>query len=88
MLFHADRGHSVPTFCAIHGIHIGYAPAEFFDEQPVTFKASWKQRMRWTRAFTRCSLPTVSIQSSRRSAIVTAAYDMFMTIAPNMLLSR
>ena len=26
------------TFCAIHGIRIGYAPAEFFDEQPVTVK--------------------------------------------------
>ena len=39
------------TFCAIHGIRIGYAPAEFFDEQPVTFKASWKQRMRWTKGF-------------------------------------
>lgn len=76
------------TFCAIHGIRIGYAPAEFFDEQPVTFKASWKQRMRWTRAFTRCSLPTVSIWSSRRSAIIALPpYDMFMTIAPGMLLS-
>ena len=37
------------TFCAVHGVRIAYAPAEFFDEQPVTFAASWKQRMRWTK---------------------------------------
>ena len=39
------------TFCAANGIKIGYAPAEFFDEQPVTFKASWTQRMRWSKGF-------------------------------------
>ncbi len=52
------------TFCAIHGVRIGYAPAEFFDEQPVTLKASIKQRMRWTKAFTRCCSPTDAICSS------------------------
>ena len=39
------------TFCAANGIRIAYAPAEFFDEQPVTLKASWIQRMRWTKGF-------------------------------------
>ena len=53
------------TFCAIHGVRIGYAPAEFFDEQPVTLKASIKQRMRWTKGFypvsyTHLTLPTNS----------------------------
>lgn len=39
-------------FCALHGLRIGYARrAMFYDEQPVTFAASWKQRMRWTKGF-------------------------------------
>ena len=76
------------TFCAIHGIRIGYAPAEFFDEQPVTFKASWKQRMRWTKGFYQVFFTygkhlVKSIFRYHRFA----AYDMFMTIAPGMLLS-
>ncbi len=76
------------TFCAIHGIRIGYAPAEFFDEQPVTFKASWKQRMRWTKGFYQVFFTygkhlVKSTFKFRRFA----AYDMFMTIAPGMLLS-
>lgn len=40
------------TFCAVNGYRIGYAhKAVFYDEQPVTFSASWKQRMRWTKGF-------------------------------------
>lgn len=40
------------TFCAVNGYRIGYAHhAVFYDEQPVTFAASWKQRMRWTKGF-------------------------------------
>lgn len=40
------------TFCAVNGYRIGYArKAMFYDEQPVTFAASWKQRMRWTKGF-------------------------------------
>lgn len=40
------------TFCAVNGYRIGYAHrAVFYDEQPVTFDASWKQRMRWTKGF-------------------------------------
>lgn len=40
------------TFCAVNGYRIGYAhKAMFYDEQPVTFGASWKQRMRWTKGF-------------------------------------
>ena len=58
------------TFCAIHGIRIGYAPAEFFDEQPVTFKASWKQRMRWTKGFYQVFFTYGKHLSSRRSAII------------------
>ena len=34
------------------GIKIGYCPdAVTYDEQPVTFKQSWRQRMRWSRGY-------------------------------------
>lgn len=76
------------TFCAIHGVRIGYAPAEFFDEQPITLKASIKQRMRWTKGFyqvlfTYGSHMLTSIAKFRRFA----AYDMLMVIGPAMLLT-
>lgn len=36
----------------IEGEIIGYCDsAEFFDEQPVTFKQSWYQRLRWAKGF-------------------------------------
>lgn len=75
------------TFCSIHNIQIGYAPAEFFDEQPVTFAASWVQRMRWTKGFYQIFF---SYGGDLVKAIFTgrfAAYDMFMTIAPGILLT-
>ena len=76
------------TFCAVHGVRIGYAPAEFYDEQPVTFSASWKQRMRWTKGFDQVFFTygghlLKSIVHFRRFA----AYDLMMTIAPGMLLT-
>ena len=76
------------TFCAVHGIRIGYSPAEFYDEQPVTFAASWKQRMRWTKGFyqvffTYGAQLVGAVAGFRRFA----AYDLLMTIAPGMLLS-
>lgn len=75
------------TFCSIHNIQIGYAPAEFFDEQPVTFKASWVQRMRWTKGFYQIFF---SYGKDLVKAMATgrfAAYDMLMTIAPGILLT-
>ena len=72
----------------IHGVRIGYAPAEFFDEQPLTLAASWKQRMRWTKGFYQVFFTygahlLKSIAFFRRFA----AYDLLMTIAPGMLLT-
>ncbi len=76
------------TFCNTHGIQIGYAPAEFFDEQPLTFKASWTQRMRWTKGFyqvffsyNKNFLHGVFVDHSF------ASYDMLMTVAPGMILT-
>ena len=76
------------TFCAIHGLRIGYAPAEFFDEQPLTLKASIKQRMRWTKGFYQVLFSygkhmLTSIGKFRRFA----AYDMLMVVGPAMLLT-
>ena len=76
------------TFCAIHGIQIGYAPAEFFDEQPLTLSASIKQRRRWVKGFYQVFF-TYGGQlgqaiAKRRSF---AAYDLLMVIAPATLLT-
>ena len=76
------------TFCAVHGVRIGYAPAEFYDEQPITLKASVKQRLRWTKGFYQVFF-TYGKQLVK-SAVVKrrfAAYDLFVTIAPGMLLT-
>lgn len=37
-------------WCAANGIRVGYCPdAELYDEQPVTFRQSWRQRTRWVQ---------------------------------------
>ena len=76
------------TFCAIHGVRIAYAPAQFYDEQPVTFKASWKQRMRWTKGFYQVFFTYGAhlIKSMVRFRRL-SAYDMFMTVAPGNLIT-
>ena len=75
------------TFCAANGIKIGYAPAEFFDEQPVTFKASWTQRMRWSKGFYQVffSYNRDLLRGIGKGQF--ASYDMLMTIAPGMILT-
>ena len=36
----------------LHGERVGYChSAELFDEQPETFRQSWRQRMRWAKGF-------------------------------------
>ena len=76
------------TFCALEGVRIAYAPAEFFDEQPVKFAASWKQRMRWTKGFYQVIFTygkqfPKAIFARRRFA----AYDMFCVLIPGNLLT-
>ena len=91
------------VFCAVNGYRIGYAHnAVFYDEQPVTFSASWKQRMRWTKGFYQVFAKYVSAllntwfkgPKNRVAPDVKedrswrfAAYDMTMTIAPAMILT-
>lgn len=77
------------TFCASNGIQIAYAPAEFFDEQPITFSASWTQRMRWTKGFYEVFFSYVGdllhgMHGERRRF---GSYDMLMTIAPGNFLT-
>ena len=76
------------TFCNTHGIQIGYAPAEFFDEQPVTFKASWTQRMRWTKGFYQVffSYWRDLVRGIFKGRFF-ASYDMLMTMSPAMFLT-
>lgn len=38
--------------CILHGDHIGYCGAAMlYDEQPVSFSQSWRQRVRWSKGF-------------------------------------
>lgn len=76
------------AFCCANGIQIGFAPAEFFDEQPVTFKASWIQRLRWSKGFYQVFFSygrnlVQGIALKHRFA----SYDMLVTVAPGMLLT-
>ena len=72
----------------MHGEHIGYAPkAMIYDEQPITMKQSWDQRMRWSRGFYQV---LVHYGRDLFKSIHTrgfASFDAFMTIAPDMVLS-
>lgn len=45
------------TWCACRGVRIGYCPdAVLYDEQPSSFRQSWRQRARWTQGGIQVSL--------------------------------
>lgn len=75
------------TFCAANGIRIAYAPAEFYDEQPIDFKSSWTQRMRWTKGFYQVFLSYVGDLFRGVGKKRFGSYDMLMTIAPGNILT-
>lgn len=76
------------TFCAVHGIRIGYAPAEFYDEQPLTLDASLKQRRRWVKGFYQVFFTYGGqLVKSLLHFHSFAAYDLLMVIAPATLLT-
>lgn len=72
----------------LDGYKIAFCPqAELFDEQPVTFRQSWRQRMRWSRGY---------LQVLRRYGLKLcggmfkgsfSCYDMSMNILPAFVLS-
>ena len=77
--------------CAADGHRIGYCGgAVVYDEQPTTFRQSWDQRMRWSKGFYQVdrsyALPLLRgiLRGGRRGL---GCYDIFMTIAPGMLLA-
>ena len=77
--------------CAIDGKVIGYCDkAVIYDEQPVDFKQSWRQRLRWSKGFyqvdRKYALPLLRgcFRGGRRGL---SCYDMFATVAPGMLLT-
>ncbi|WP_371734486.1 glycosyltransferase family 2 protein [Collinsella ureilytica] len=76
------------AFCAVHGLKIGYAPAVFYDEQPITMAASLRQRMRWVKGFYQVFF-TYGESLLRRAvtACSFSAYDLLMIIAPATLLT-
>ena len=45
------------TWCAVNGVRIAYCPtAMVYDEQPSSFRQSWRQRTRWVRGGIQVSL--------------------------------
>lgn len=72
----------------LDGYKIAFCPqAELFDEQPVTFRQSWRQRMRWSRGY---------LQVLRRYGLKLcggmfkgsfSCYDMSMNILPAFVFS-
>ncbi len=75
----------------LDGEKIGYcADAMFYDEQPITFRQSWNQRMRWSKGFYqvmfRYGRDLIAMMFKKREMFV-SCYDMFMTLAPATLLS-
>lgn len=78
------------TDCISNGIRIGYcADAVLYDEQPLTMRDSWRQRLRWAKGFYQVLLRYGSKLSKGILKVPEgrwACFDMTMTIAPAMLL--
>lgn len=76
---------------AIQGRSIGYCDkAVVYDEQPTTFRQSWDQRLRWSKGFYQVDRQyTAPLLKGcfRKGRPGTSCYDMFITIAPGMLLT-
>ena len=72
----------------LDGYKIALCPeAELFDEQPVTFRQSWRQRMRWSKGY----LQVVRQYGGKLLAGIFkgsfSCYDMSMNILPAFVLS-
>lgn len=73
----------------LEGEHIGYCPnAVLYDEQPVRFRQSWRQRMRWAKGMLQVGahygLDLVRGVASRGSF---SCFDAGMTILPAVILT-
>lgn len=77
--------------CALKGQTIGYCDkAVIYDEQPIAFKQSWDQRLRWSKGFYQVDRAyTIPLLKGcfRWGSKGTSCYDMLATVAPGMLLT-
>ena len=77
--------------CIANGIQIGYCQdAIIYDEQPTTMRDSWRQRLRWAKGFYQVLLNYGGRLFSgifKKEHNHLSCFDMFMTIAPAMLLT-
>ena len=68
----------------VRGEKIGYCgSAVLYDEQPMTFRQSWNQRLRWSKGFLQVmGRYGGSLFRGIFSRKLTSCYDMFITICP------
>ncbi len=73
----------------VRGERIGYAEdAMFYDEQPITFAQSWRQRVRWARGFLQVIVHYgggLLKNMFKDKSMFLSRYDMFMFLAPSMI---
>ena len=73
----------------VRGERIGYAEdAMFYDEQPVTFAQSWRQRVRWAKGFLQVVIHYgggLLGNLFKDKSMFLSRYDMFMFLAPSMI---
>ena len=74
--------------CVIHGDRVGYCHnAELFDEQPETFRQSWRQRKRWAKGFFQVFRKYGKDLVKGTAHLKWACFDMTMNIMPAFILS-
>ena len=76
------------VFCAMNGIQIDVCTsAEFFDEQPSSFKISWKQRLRWAKGkYQVFAKYWLSVLKKIFSKDIMIGYDALTNIVPTNLM--
>ncbi|MBO5354875.1 MAG: glycosyltransferase family 2 protein [Clostridia bacterium] len=74
--------------CILHGDHVGYChDAEFFDEQPESFRQSWWQRKRWAKGLFQVFRYYGTGLLKGVFKLDWSCFDMTMNIMPAFILS-
>lgn len=74
--------------CVLHGDKVGYCHrAELFDEQPETFRQSWKQRKRWAKGYFQVFRHYGGGLFKKSLMLRWSCFDMSMNIMPAFILS-
>lgn len=74
--------------CILHGDRVGYChAAELFDEQPETFRQSWRQRKRWAKGMFQVIRHYGGGLLSGALRLRWSSFDMMMNITPAFVLS-